>query len=71
MNTMTIAKRLVELCREGKFEEAQNELYADDAVSVEMEGVSEGALGNAVGLPAIREKGRHWQCRLPVNLIQA
>jgi hypothetical protein len=61
MNTVTIAKRLVELCREGKYEEAQNELYAQDAVSIEMEGLPEGALGNAVGLPAIREKGRIWR----------
>jgi ketosteroid isomerase-like protein len=61
VNTLTIAKRLVELCREGKYEEAQNELYADDAVSIEMEGLPAGALGNAKGLPAIREKGRRWQ----------
>lgn len=56
MNTQQIAKRLVELCREGKYEQAQNELYADDAVSVEMPG-SQG-LGNATGMDEIREKGR-------------
>ena len=61
MNTAEIAGRLVELCREGKYEDAQNELYADDAVSVEMEGLPEGTLGNAVGLSAIREKGRRWR----------
>jgi hypothetical protein len=61
MNTEAIAKRLVELCREGKYEDAQDELYAEDAASIEMDGLPEGALGNASGLPAIREKGRRWR----------
>ena len=58
MNTQAIAKRLVELCREGKGEQAQNELYAEDAESIEMDGLPPGALGNVKGLEAIREKGR-------------
>ncbi|MCL1634945.1 nuclear transport factor 2 family protein [Luteimonas sp. SX5] len=61
MNTEQIAKRLVELCREGKYEQAQDELYAQDAVSIEMEGAPGGASGNVKGLDAIREKGRKWQ----------
>ena len=61
MNTEQVAKRLVELCREGKYEQAQDELYGEDAVSIEMEGLPPGALGNAAGMPAIREKGRKWQ----------
>ena len=60
MSTEQIAKRLVELCREGKYEQAQNELYAEDAVSIEMEGLPSGALGNVKGLAAIREKGKKW-----------
>ena len=60
MNTEAIAKRLVELCRQGKFEEAQNELYSKDAVSVEVDGLPAGALGNVKGLDAIREKGRQF-----------
>ncbi len=60
MNTEQVAKRLVELCREGKYEQAQEELYADDAVSIEMKGLPPGALGDAEGMPAIREKGRKW-----------
>lgn len=58
MNTQQVAKRLVELCREGKYQEAQDELYAQDAVSIEMEGLPPGALGNAKGMDEIREKGR-------------
>ena len=58
MNTEAIAKRLVELCRTGEYEQAQRELYADDAVSIEPEGAPAGAMGNAPGLAAILEKGR-------------
>jgi hypothetical protein len=58
MNTEQVAKRLVELCQQGKYEEAQDQLYSKDAVSVEMEG-SQG-LGNAKGLDAIREKGKQF-----------
>lgn len=58
VNTEQIAKRLVELCRKGEYEQAQRELYARDAVSIEMPG-SPGA-GEAKGLEAIYEKGRQW-----------
>lgn len=58
MNTEQVAKRLVELCRAGKYQEAQDDLYAQDAVSIEMEGLPPGVLGNAKGMDAIREKGR-------------
>jgi hypothetical protein len=54
-----VAQRLVELCREGKYEQAQEELYADDAVSIEGDG-QPGTPGHAVGLDAIRAKGKHW-----------
>ena len=57
MSTESVARRLVQLCREGKFDEAQEELYAPDARSIEMEGMS-GPLGSVEGLEAIREKGR-------------
>jgi ketosteroid isomerase-like protein len=58
MNTQQVANRLVELCRRGEFTKAQDELYAQDAVSVEPEGAPAGSLGNARGLDAIREKGK-------------
>jgi ketosteroid isomerase-like protein len=58
MNTQQVANRLVELCRRGEFLKAQEELYAQDAVSLEPEGAPSGALGSARGLDAIREKGK-------------
>jgi hypothetical protein len=64
MNIESIANRLVELCREGKFVQAQEELYNPDAASIEPEGLPPGALGNAIGLAAIREKGRQFQAAI-------
>ncbi|WP_149194465.1 SnoaL-like domain-containing protein [Luteimonas suaedae] len=60
MNTQQVAERLVALCREGKYEQAQQELYAEDAASIEMEGSPAGTAGNVKGMDAIREKGRKW-----------
>jgi limonene-1,2-epoxide hydrolase len=57
MNTEEIAKRLVELCREAKWETAQKELYATDAVSIEPE-ATPAFEKETRGLPAIIEKGR-------------
>jgi len=39
MTTEQIAARLAELCRQGQFEDAQKELYAENAVSIEPEGM--------------------------------
>ena len=64
MSIEQIATRLVELCRKGEYEQAQKELYADDAVSVEPDGLPPGALGTVKGLAAILEKGRDFQSRL-------
>ncbi|UNK48523.1 nuclear transport factor 2 family protein [Lysobacter sp. S4-A87] len=60
MKTEQVAARLVELCRAGKFDEAQRELYADDAVSIEPEGLPAGALGNVKGLAAIQVKSQRF-----------
>jgi hypothetical protein len=57
MTTQQVADRLVALCREGKFEEAQNELYARDATSDEPPGAP---VGHVAGLDGIIEKGRQF-----------
>lgn len=64
MNIESIANRLVELCRQGKFEQAQEELYASDAASIEPEGLPPGRPGNATGMAAIKEKGRQFQAAI-------
>ena len=38
MNTKEVAARLVQLCREGKFSEAIDELYAENVLSLEPKG---------------------------------
>ena len=53
-STQQIANRLVELCREGKYEQCYDELFAADAQNIEMPAMAEGPLGNASGLAAIR-----------------
>ena len=51
MTTHEVANRLVELCRQGKIEEAQQELFADNIVSIEGPRVAE-------GMDAIKEKSK-------------
>jgi ketosteroid isomerase-like protein len=60
MNTMEIATKLTDLCREGKNDEALNTLYSDDVVSVEA-GVPPGMEKEARGLTAVKAKGEWWQ----------
>jgi hypothetical protein len=64
MNVDAIAARLVELCRKGQFEQAQRELYADDAVSIEPEEVPPGTLGSVKGMQPMFEKRRQFNAGL-------
>ena len=59
MTTMDIARKLVELCRQGRNEEALDTLYADDAVSVEGMAMSD-APQEVKGIAAIKAKGEWW-----------
>ena len=59
MTTQEIANRLVELCRKGDFEKAQNDLLADDAISIEQE-ASPAFEKETKGKAAIKEKGKKW-----------
>jgi hypothetical protein len=58
MTTQEVANRLVELVAQGKYEEAQNELYHNDAVSIEPEDAQ--GPGSVKGLDAIIQKGKGW-----------
>jgi len=58
MTTNEVAKQLIELCKEGKFQQAQNELYSPYAVSIEPEGATFPQWTE--GLEKIQEKGAKW-----------
>ena len=60
MNTMEIANKLVELCRQGKNVEALNTLFSADAVSVEAF-PPPGGQQEVKGLQAIHGKGDWWR----------
>ena len=59
MTTQEIAKTLVELCSQGKFEEAGDKLYSPDIVSVEP-GAPPGQSRESKGIAAVRAKGEWW-----------
>lgn len=59
MTTNEIAHRLVALCRQAKYEQAQQELYAPDAVSLEPHETPMSPRETR-GLEAIVEKGRRF-----------
>ena len=65
MNTLEIAHRLVELCKQGKSDEAKS-LYATDAVSVEAF-APPGMQQEAKGLTAIRAKGEWWRANHEIH----
>ena len=58
MTTQEVANRFNELAQTGQWEQIQNELFADNAVSIEPPG-SQG-MQSAEGLPAIKEKGKQF-----------
>jgi hypothetical protein len=63
MSTQQIADRLAELCRQGQFEAAQKELFADDAVSIEPEAGPDFPK-ETKGLKEIINKGHKWSERV-------
>jgi ketosteroid isomerase-like protein len=60
MTTGQIASRLAELCRQGQFEAAQKELFAENAVSIEPQSTADFAK-ETTGLHAIIEKGHKFE----------
>ena len=60
MTTQEVADKLVELCRQGKFHEATQSLYAHDIVSVEAM-APPGESRETKGLDAVLAKGKWWE----------
>jgi len=59
MTTQDIANRLYELCKAGQYEQAQQELYAEDAVSIEPVGAP--GPQSVKGLEEIIKKGEEFR----------
>ena len=58
MNTQEVANRLVELCRQGQYAQAMDELYDPNVVSHEPEAMGWPA---SEGLDAVRAKSQQWE----------
>jgi hypothetical protein len=59
MNTREVADTLVQLCSQGKFDEAAARLYSPDIVSVEA-GAPPGQSRESKGIDAVKAKGEWW-----------
>ena len=66
MTTLDIGKKLVDLCKAGKNNEAVNQLYAKDIVSVEA-GAPPGQSAETKGLGACIEKEKQWEAAHEVH----
>lgn len=59
MNAMEVGQRLADLCKAGEFEQAMNELYADNIVSIEGQ-ETDGMPARMEGIEAVRGKSQWW-----------
>ncbi|MEP6845787.1 MAG: nuclear transport factor 2 family protein [Panacibacter sp.] len=64
MTTNEIANRLVALCKQGDFDAAQSQLFAEDAISIEPYSTPD-FQKETKGVQAIKEKGDKWR-----NMVQ-
>jgi len=66
MSTQQVADTLVNLCSQGKFDEATKTLYSQDIVSVEA-GAPPGQSRETKGLPGVLKKGEWWAANHEVH----
>jgi SnoaL-like domain len=69
MTTEEVARRLVELCKEFKFDEATDSLYSPDIVSMEA-GAPPGMSRESKGIDAVKAKGEWWVANHEVHSCQ-
>jgi ketosteroid isomerase-like protein len=65
-DTLSVGKKLVDMCREGKHMEAIEELYSPNIVSVEA-GAPPGGSPRTEGIAAIKSKGEWWAANHEVH----
>lgn len=66
MSTKEVADTLVKLCSAGKFDEATNQLYSPDIVSVEA-GAPPGGSRETKGIAGVKAKGEWWTANHEVH----
>ena len=66
MTTQEVADTLVKLCSQGKFQEAMEQLYAPDIVSMEA-GAPPGQSRESKGIEAVKAKGEWWMTNHEVH----
>ena len=66
MNTQEVANKLVNLCSEGKFDEAMETLYSPDIVSMEA-AAPPGMSRESKGVAAVKAKGEWWTANHEVH----
>ena len=69
MTIQEVADRLIQLCSEGKFEEAVEALYSPDIVSVEAF-APPGQSRESKGLDAVKAKGEWWEANHKVHSVK-
>jgi ketosteroid isomerase-like protein len=69
-DTLTVGKKLVELCKQGKNVEAMDTLYSPDIVSVEA-GSGPNMPAKMEGIAAIKGKGEWWEANHEVHKAEA
>lgn len=60
MTTQDVAGRFMELAKENKYDQIQDDLYSQDCESIEPESGAAIGLLNAKGMAAIQEKGKRF-----------
>jgi hypothetical protein len=70
MGTQAIAKRLVELCNSSESEQAMDELYSKDIVSIEGTGTAE-MPARIQGIAAVAQKSAWWFANNDVHAMSA
>jgi ketosteroid isomerase-like protein len=66
MTTLEVGKKLVELCKQGKNQEAMDALYAPDIVSIEAAAMA-GSPAEVRGREAVFAKGKAWYANHTVH----
>ncbi len=70
MSAIEIGTRLVQLCNDGKAQEAVDQLYSPDIVSIEGQGTDE-MPARMEGIEAIRKKSEWWFANHEIHSMQA